>query len=62
MLNLAVMAYALFNWRQYVEHEEFMRRLNPFVTSLHLHERLAEGTIAHPLPPDVLRFQTMVPG
>ncbi len=37
---LAVMAYALFNWRQYVEHEDFMRRLNPFVTSLHLHERL----------------------
>src|SRR5512137_316203 len=37
---LAVMAYALFNWRQTVEHEEFMRRLNPFVTSLHLHERL----------------------
>ena len=37
---LAVMAYALFNWRQSVEHEEFMRRLNPFVTSLHLHERL----------------------
>jgi signal transduction histidine kinase len=37
---LAVMAYALFNWRQYVEHQEFMRRLNPFVTSLHLHERL----------------------
>jgi two-component sensor histidine kinase len=37
---LAVIAYALFNWRQYVEHEEFMRRLNPFVTSLHLHERL----------------------
>jgi signal transduction histidine kinase len=37
---LAVMAYALFNWRQYVEHEEFMQRLNPFVTSLHLHERL----------------------
>src|SRR5512135_3471035 len=40
---LAVMAYALFNWRQYVEHEEFMRRLNPFVTSLHLHERLLAG-------------------
>ncbi len=40
---LAVMAYALFNWRQYVEHEEFMRRLNPFVTSLHLHERLLSG-------------------
>jgi signal transduction histidine kinase len=37
---LAVIAYALFNWRQYVEHEEFMRRLDPFVTSLHLHERL----------------------
>jgi two-component sensor histidine kinase len=37
---LAVIAYALFNWRQYVEHEEFMQRLNPFVTSLHLHERL----------------------
>ncbi len=37
---LAVIAYALFNWRQYVEHQEFMRRLNPFVTSLHLHERL----------------------
>src|SRR5512136_1489731 len=37
---LAVTAYALFNWRQTVEHEEFMRRLNPFVTSLNLHERL----------------------
>jgi two-component sensor histidine kinase len=43
---LAVMAYALFNWRQYVEHEEFMRRLNPFVTSLHLHERLLTGDAA----------------
>jgi signal transduction histidine kinase len=43
---LAVMAYALFNWRQYVEHEEFMRRLNPFVTSLHLHERLLTSDAA----------------
>ena len=37
---LAVTAYALFNWRQYVEHEAFMQRLRPFVTSLHLHEHL----------------------
>jgi signal transduction histidine kinase len=36
----AVIAYAMFNWRQYVEHEEFMKRLNPFVTSLHLHDHL----------------------
>ncbi len=38
--GLAAAAYALFNWRQYEEHEEFMRRLDPFVTSLHLHEHL----------------------
>ena len=37
---LAVVAYALFNWRQYVEHAEFMRRLDPFVKSLHLHDHL----------------------
>ena len=43
--GLAAVAYALFNWRQYEEHEEFMRRLDPFVTSLHLHEHLlASGT------------------
>lgn len=37
---LAVVAYALFNWRQYVEHAEFMQRLDPFVKSLHLHDHL----------------------
>jgi len=37
---LAVIAYALFNWRQYVEHAEFMQRLDPFVKSLHLHDHL----------------------
>lgn len=37
---LAVVAYAMFNWRQYVEHAEFMKRLDPFVKSLHLHDRL----------------------
>ena len=37
---LAVIAYALFNWRQYVEHAEFMKRLDPFVKSLHLHDHL----------------------
>ena len=37
---LAVMAYALFNWQQYVEHQAFMDRLRPFVTSLHLHDHL----------------------
>ncbi|MCK7534725.1 MAG: hypothetical protein MZV63_28855 [Marinilabiliales bacterium] len=34
------MRYALFNWRQYVEHAEFMQRLDPFVKSLHLHDHL----------------------
>ncbi len=37
---LAVVAYALFYWRQYVEHQEFMKRLDPFVKSLHLHDHL----------------------
>jgi signal transduction histidine kinase len=37
---LAVVAYAMFNWRQYVEHAAFMRRLDPFVKSLHLHDHL----------------------
>ena len=37
---LGMTAYALFNWRQYVEHEAFMQRLRPFVTSLHLHDHL----------------------
>jgi signal transduction histidine kinase len=37
---LAVFAYAMFNWRQYVEHAEFMKRLDPFVKSLHLHDHL----------------------
>ncbi|MBI5565074.1 MAG: hypothetical protein HY870_09270 [Chloroflexi bacterium] len=42
---LAVIAYALFNWRQYVEHAEFMQRLDPFVKSLHLHDHLlSSGT------------------
>jgi signal transduction histidine kinase len=37
---LGMTAYALFNWRQYEEHEAFMKRLRPFVTSLHLHDHL----------------------
>jgi signal transduction histidine kinase len=37
---LGMTAYALFNWRQYAEHEAFMKRLRPFVTSLHLHDHL----------------------
>ena len=41
---LAVVAYAMFNWRQYVEHAEFMRRLDPFVKSLHLHDHLLSSS------------------
>lgn len=37
---LAVTAYALFIWRQRVEQQDFMDRLRPFVSSLHLHENL----------------------
>ncbi len=37
---LGMTAYALFNWRQYAEHEAFMKRLRPFVTSLHLYDHL----------------------
>lgn len=37
---LAVIAYAMFNWRQSVERQAFMDRLRPFVTSLHLENRL----------------------
>jgi nitrate/nitrite-specific signal transduction histidine kinase len=34
----------LFNWRQYVEHAEFMRRLDPFVKSLHLHDHVLSSS------------------
>jgi signal transduction histidine kinase len=37
---LAVVAYAMFNWRQHVERQEFMNRLRPFVASLHLDDHL----------------------
>lgn len=37
---LAVSAYALFIWRERVEHQGFMDRLRPFVSSLHLHDQL----------------------
>jgi len=37
---LAVFAYAMFNWRQHVERQAFLERLRPFVTSLHLENRL----------------------
>ena len=37
---LAVSAYAMFNWRQHVERQAFLERLRPFVSSLHLENRL----------------------
>jgi len=37
---LAAFAYAMFNWRQHVERQAFLERLRPFVTSLHLENRL----------------------
>ncbi len=37
---LAVFAYAMFNWRQLVEHQAFTDRLRPFVASLHLDDHL----------------------
>ncbi|HEY4720747.1 MAG TPA: ATP-binding protein, partial [Anaerolineae bacterium] len=40
---LAVIAYAVFNWQQYLEHEAFMKRLRPFVTSLHLQDHLVSA-------------------
>ena len=43
---LAVIAYALFNWQQYLEHEAFMKRLRPFVTSLHLQDHLVSASNA----------------
>jgi signal transduction histidine kinase len=38
--TLAVVAYAMFHWRQHVEHQAFMDRLRPFVASLNLGDRL----------------------
>ena len=37
---LAVVAYAMFNWIQHVERQDFMNRLRPFVSSLNLGDRL----------------------
>lgn len=41
--TLAALAYALLSWRYRVEHEAFMDRLRPFVSSLHFQDRLLDG-------------------
>ena len=45
MLTTALMAtmFALFSWRVFAEHEEFLAALRPFVASTHLRERLLSG-------------------
>jgi len=45
MLTTALMAtmFALFSWRVFAEHEEFLAALRPFVASAHLRERLLSG-------------------
>ncbi|MDQ3816019.1 MAG: hypothetical protein M3347_19090 [Armatimonadota bacterium] len=40
--------YALFSWRSYGEHEQYMTQLRPFVTSQHLYEHLL--TYSSPVP------------
>lgn len=40
---MMVAVYALYSWRTFVEHEEFMRRLRPFVGSQRLLARLMSG-------------------
>ena len=44
--TLAALAYALLSWRYRVEHEAFMQRLRPFVSSLHFQDRLLDGGIS----------------
>ncbi|MBN1429152.1 MAG: hypothetical protein JXB07_12325 [Anaerolineae bacterium] len=39
---LMMVFYALFSWRSFVEREEFMARLRPFVSSQHLYQHLIE--------------------
>lgn len=41
--TLASLAYALLSWRYRIEHEAFMERLRPFVSSLHFQDRLLDG-------------------
>ena len=41
--TLAALAYALLSWRYRIEHEAFMQRLRPFVSSLHFQDRLLDG-------------------
>jgi signal transduction histidine kinase len=41
--TLAALAYALLSWRYRIEHEAFMDRLRPFVSSLHFQDRLLDG-------------------
>jgi signal transduction histidine kinase len=45
MLTTALTAtmFALFSWRVFAEHEEFLGALRPFVASAHLRERLLSG-------------------
>jgi signal transduction histidine kinase len=45
MLTTALTAtmFALFSWRVFAEHEEFLAALRPFVASTHLRERLLSG-------------------
>lgn len=40
---LAATMFALFSWRMFAEHEEFLAVLRPFVSSTHLRERLLSG-------------------
>jgi len=41
--TLAATMFALFSWRIFAEHEEFLAVLRPFVASMHLRERLLSG-------------------
>ena len=40
---MAATMFALFSWRIFAEHEEFLATLRPFVASTHLRERLLSG-------------------
>ena len=46
-ITLGVMAYAMVNWRQHVEHQAFLDRLRPFVASQHLGDHLLAAGASH---------------
>ncbi|MBV9865841.1 MAG: hypothetical protein JO316_10845 [Abitibacteriaceae bacterium] len=53
--------YAIFSWRSYVEREDYMARLRPFVRSQHLYEHLLTHSSGVDDPPSAPELNALTP-